>query len=779
MNISKTQSLVLPVTWFGLALIAMIWFGIWFQIHSEFQIARDSADQKLQNYSRVFDEHIVRTVRELDKALLIARRRYLTARMTMPYKEAIGLKLPDPALLSDLSFQMATIDREGTLTATTIGTHPPKPIPLSDREHFQVHKTQRPDTAYISKPVLGRRSGRWSVQLTRKIIGATGSFDGVLVASMDPAHFSQFYSSIGFGEKDAVIFAGDDGYLRVATGTDTLKLGDQIQDTDLIRAAAKGNGVYRGDMDGADLDRLYALRRLNGWPLFVAVGTSYASIFTAAENNLRRYVAVGIVVSILILLAVAMSIRHHQTVARMARYDDLTGLANRARFREKLEAGAGDIRRGKKFALLFIDLDFFKAANDTFGHAFGDKLICVLAERMRKICRPNDLLARLAGDEFALVLKDIRGESAVAICAEQILATLRKPVVIGGQRISITASIGSAIAEDADYTPDQLFKHADLALHEAKTKGRDRHKIFQPEMAERAAERLQLERDLRIAIESQQLELFYQLIQSLDSEARCFETLLRWNHPDKGCISPMDFIPIAEDSGLIIPIGEWVLKQACQQATTFNPGIKIAVNISPVQFRDPDLYAKIVAALDESGLEPERLELEITESLMLDADAEVIKTIRQIRTLGVKIAMDDFGTGYSSLGYLCNFEFDRIKIDRSFIVGLDRHSNYAAVIRTIVNLAKSLNVRITAEGIETIQQLEMIRALGCTEAQGYLFSPPRPVEQIRHLTNPKSSMQPHEVTSAASTKEAALAPAADKTDQENTHLPTAAANFAR
>ena len=738
------HSIGLPVAWLGLTMTGILWFGVWYQINSEFDAARRHTDQELKNFSRVFEEHIVRTVRELDKTLLIARKRYLKTRETKPYSEAIGQPLPDPALLSDLSFQMAAIDRDGILRATTMGKHPPHPINLQDRAYFKLQKSRRSDTPHISKPVLGRKSGRWSVQLTRRIEGPEGLFDGLLVASMDPGLFGRFYGSINFGHEKTVLLAGSDGHIRVSSGSAFIKLGDNIAGTDLMQNARKGEGIYTGDTDGSGVERIYALRKVPEQPLFVVVGVSYDEAFAAANSNRARYLTVAAIVSCLIILAVVASINHQMTIANMARYDDLTGLANRAFFRETIEAALSNFSRRRSFTVFLIDVDKFKFANDAFGHNFGDKLLREVAKRLQRSTRKSDLIARLGGDEFAVILKDVKDPGETAARAGHILKTMREPLIIDGQQIMMTASIGSETVTDQNITPERLLRNADLALYEAKSGGRNCYKRFVPAIAERFTEKRKLEADLRDALQRNQLQLHYQVIQSLqDDRVAGFEALVRWNHHEKGLISPTEFVPIAEETGLIIPIGEWVLREACIEAMTMAPDKRIAVNLSAVQFRDPKLVEKIASALETSGLPPERLELEITESLMMQESASVIDTIRQIRGLGIKIAMDDFGTGYSSLSYLCSFEFDKIKIDRSFVKGLSRHSNYAAIVRTIVNLARSLNVRTTAEGIETVKELELIKAMGCTEGQGFLFSAPMPIEKLRAFVdfNPVSEMQ--------------------------------------
>jgi len=735
-----SRFLRLPIAWFGVALVVMLWFGIAFQAHSEFQAARRSAHQDLNNYTRVFDEHIVRTVRELDKALLIARRGYLDTLKDRSYEAAIGQPLPDPALLSDMSFQMATIDRHGLLRATTIGNHPPERIDLADRTHFQVHKSGRPDKPYISKPVLGRWSGRWSLQLTRRIEGPDGSFDGVLVASMDPDHFGRFYGSLDLGREGTVVFAGLDGVVRVGRGSETLQLGKKIHNTELLDHARKGGGVHRGDMDGSGQQKVYAIRLLNNHPLFVSVGISPDEVFASANSNSTRYWIVGVVVTLIVLFAVVASIRHHLTIAHMARYDDLTGLPNRAHFREMLTGQLAERSGSKPFTLFLVDVDKFKAANDTFGHKLGDKLLCATSDRMKKAVRTSDMVARLGGDEFAIILPNIQEDRDVSARAKAMLNIIREPIIIDEQRIIITGSIGCVTVTEGGTSFEELLMNADLALYEAKSAGRNCHCIFEPEMAQKFAERRQLEQDLRDAAEAKQLQLHYQPIRSLQRDAVCgFEVVLRWHHPRKGWITPATFVPIAEESGLIIQIGEWVLKEACKQAQSFANGERIAVNLSSVQFHDPDLGTKINDALETSGLAPERLELEITESLMMDATPEIINTIKRLRGRGIRIVMDDFGTGYSSLGYLSKFDFDKIKIDRSFVQGLNDDDHCAAIIRAVVQLADSLGVTTTAEGVETLSQLESLTEMGCGEAQGFLFSPPKPADKLKDfidLTSP-------------------------------------------
>ena len=730
-SISTKKLLFLPITWLGAVVLAIFWLGIWYQVQGEFDAARKGAEQDLTNYSRVFEEHIIRTVRELDKAVLIARKLYLKARQTMPYEEAVSQRLPDPTLLSDISFQMAMIDRTGVLRATTIGAHPPEPINLADREHFKFHQSRRDDTVFISKPVLGRISGRWSVQLTRRIDAPDGALEGVLVASMDPDYFGRFYQAIDIGNQGEVIFAGLDGVVRISSGAQKVKLADDISNTDMMRVALKGGGVHTGDMDGSRTERMFAVRRLSEFPLFVAAGISSNEIYASAIHNKHRYLAVGACVSTLILFAIIASMRHHFTVDRMARYDDLTGLPNRILFRDRLAAGLAEMPRGTSIALMLVDVDKFKSANDMFGHAFGDELLREVAKRLKKTLGGSETVARLGGDEFAIIVPDLKNCDEAILRADAILNEIRKPLVVDGQQFTLTCSIGSAATADRDFPIEELLKNADLALYESKSGGRNCHVPFHPEMAEKFSERGKLEEDLKAALEANQLQLHYQPIRALKSDLVLgFEALLRWRHPEKGWIPPATFIPIAEECGLIISIGEWALREACIQAKKFVPGKRVSVNLSPVQFRDQNLVEKIRDALEVSGLDPKCLELEITESIMMEENENTIKAVAEIRAIGIRIAIDDFGVGYSSLGYLPNFDFDKIKIDRCFVKDLGHNFKNRAIVKAITDLGKSLNLITTAEGVETLMQLELLRGIGCDEVQGFLISPPQPIETL-------------------------------------------------
>ena len=420
-------------------------------------------------------------------------------------------------------------------------------------------------------------------------------------------------------------------------------------------------------------------------------------------------------------------------IAHMAHHDTLTDLPNRSFFRERLTAVL-ESRNQKQGAVLCLDLDGFKGVNDTLGHAAGDELLRAVADRLRACVREEDTVARLGGDEFVVLQASVPSPEAASRLAARLIEQLAQPFLIQGQTLVIGASLGIAQLPGDGTTPDLLLHNADLALYQAKAEKRGTFRFFEPEMNDRVQNRREIERDLQQAFTTGGLELFYQPLVTLrESRVSACEALLRWRHPERGFVSPSEFIPIAEETGLITAIGEWVLRRACLDAASWPDEIKVAVNLSPVQFRQRELVAMVVSALAVSGLSPDRLELEITESVLL-ADSEAnLAVLHQLRGLGVRIAMDDFGTGYSSLSYLRTFSFDKIKIDQSFVRELGTSRHCAAIVRAVIRLGIDLGITTVAEGVETTEQRDHLQREGCDEMQGYLFSRPLPLSDLKQM----------------------------------------------
>ena len=419
-------------------------------------------------------------------------------------------------------------------------------------------------------------------------------------------------------------------------------------------------------------------------------------------------------------------------VIYMARHDTLTGLPNRSLFAERVDQALASSGRGESFSLFSLDLDHFMQINDAFGHPLGDALLRAVATRLSSCIREVDTVARLGGDEFAIVQVGLHGPDDATILARRIIETLKVPFEIEGHRVSISVSIGISLAPGDGTSFGKLLKNADVALYKAKADGRDTWRFFEFEMDARLQARRTLEVDLRQAIAARSFEVHYQpLFDFKLNRIGGFEALVRWNHPVRGLISPNEFIPIAEEIGLISGLGEWVLMQACAEAVKWPKGIKVAVNVSPAQFKSGLLAESVIAALRTTGLQANRLELEITESVILANSGATLDVLNKLRDLGVKIAMDDFGTGYSSLSYLRSFPFDKVKIDQSFTRDLDSKADSSVIVGAIIGLCKSLGMRVTAEGVETQAQLDFLFWQGCDDAQGYYFSKPVPATQIQ------------------------------------------------
>lgn len=486
--------------------------------------------------------------------------------------------------------------------------------------------------------------------------------------------------------------------------------------------------------DGRIFDRYSA-------PAISAQGDYYGRVWSFADISARK--------------------ADERRLAHQAFHDPLTGLPNRALFSDRLERALARARRHNQFiAVLFLDLDRFKLINDSLGHEAGDQLLIALSQRLRARMRPEDTAARLGGDEFTILLEDIDNVEAAAHVAERIAEDLRVPFKVGGREVFSTSSIGIAISDGIRHAPDDLMRNADAAMYLAKASGKAHYEVFEEALTSRALERLELESDLRRAIARNEFEVFYQPIIALETNRVCgHEALLRWNRPTHGMVLPSEFIALAEETGLIIQIGAWVLREACRQTEIWQRAINqtdgeraeplsISVNLSARQFEQPDLVSQVAKILRETDLQGSQLELEITESVVMRDIGTAMETLLALKKLGVRLAIDDFGTGYSSLAYLKQFPVDTLKIDRSFIAGMTgettltsvaaRVDGDGAIVRAVISLAETFGVAVTAEGVETAAQLTQLRGLNCESGQGFLFAHPRPASEISPLEFKKS-----------------------------------------
>ncbi|MFZ1170286.1 MAG: EAL domain-containing protein [Bradyrhizobium sp.] len=425
--------------------------------------------------------------------------------------------------------------------------------------------------------------------------------------------------------------------------------------------------------------------------------------------------------------------RAEAEIIHLARHDALTELPNRVEFNVKLEEASKRLKRnGGTITVMMIDLDKFKVVNDTLGHPAGDKLLIEVGKRLQSTVRETDVLARLGGDEFAIIQEDAPNQHEAAIAlALRIVDAISRPFDLNGNRASLGVSIGIVLAPEHEADPEGLLKRADLALYDAKANGRNDYRFFGNELLEVADTQRTAENELRDAIERKEFELHYQPVVDAKSRMLCgVEALVRWRHPGKGLIGPDKFVPLAESTGLIAPLGEWILRQACADAVSWPAHVKLAINISAIQFKKDNLFEIILATLVETGFAPGRLELEITETSLLENQEAHLTTIRQLKNLGISMALDDFGTGYSSVNYLANFPFDKIKIDKSFTQGVLSRRDCKAVVASTLALAQGLGTVTTAEGVETEDQLEYMRDAGVDLVQGYLFGRPVPISQL-------------------------------------------------
>ena len=720
----------------------MLWAVVGYKTIGDWREARRVTSQVDQTFALMFEENVLRTIGEIDKTLLYMRR----SLETRGAAESYGSLSTTKDLLSAIIVQVAVLDADGVLRASNAGQQPPPATDLSDRPHFKAHLGTQGDMLYVGQPLIGRASGRWSVQFSRAYHTRDGRFGGVVVASLDPYSLSHFINRTDFGTRSSISLIGEDGVVRSHSGAnDGMRLGASILGSppyDLIKAGRDGSFEVAGG--NGDDERVVSLRKVAGQPLWTMVSTPNVEIYRDARQALALDASLAVVLTLLIALTVGrlLKIEARRSEAqtnylRLAFRDPLTKLANRHVFRTKLEEVAKRAATSPgqaRYAVLFLDLDRFKFVNDTLGHGVGDQLLVEIGQRLSSVSEPGHVLARLGGDEFAIIVPDLTAEGGVDALARRLCHSMELPFTVNQHQIQSGISIGIAVGPTDGAGADDILIAADLALYAAKTKSRGTHLYYQRSMSDGLAERRQLESDLRSALAAGALELHYQPSLTVKTgRVASFEALARWQHPTRGAVSPALFISIAEDCGLIHALGEWALTQACKQAVTWPADIKVAVNLSPIQFAGPDLVTTVRNVLEATGLPAKRLELEITEQTLLENGARTLQTLRSLDDLGVSIALDDFGTGYSSLNYLSNFPFGRIKVDRSFVAKLGEGEQQVAIVQAVIDIARSMKMAVTAEGVESVEQRDKVAALGCGEIQGFFYSRAVPAAKVLDL----------------------------------------------
>lgn len=688
---------------------------------------------------------------------------------------------------------LTVISNEGKL----INTSRPWPMPeadLTDRDYFRALKEDASLKNYVSEPVQNRITGTWIIFLAHRVSGKKGEFLGIVLGAIEVQYFEDFYRAIELGEGRSVAIMRLDGVtlmrfprsdtigktysnaqhllqggvsatLREISPVDgqvRIKAAHLVRNYPMLTIATVSEDAALADWRGIAL-----LMSLGAWGSAIAIAVAtyafgrqwkQAAVLATSRAELRGEEERGIALSAAMELAKKTAV----DAAYLSEHDYLTGLPNRLRLNDRIsQAIAFAQRRKTHVAVLFLDLDGFKHINDSLGHAVGDKLLQSIARRLAACVRGSDTVSRLGGDEFVVLLSEVdRSEDTVLVVrriveavvgphsidqhrlhvhtantARRMLDAVAEAHSIDRQDLHVTASIGVSVYPDDGLDAETLVKNADTAMYQAKENGRQSYQFFKPEMNARAVERQFIEESLRCALDQHEFALHYQPKVNLKTGAITgAEALIRWMHPTRGLIPPAEFIPVAEDCGLILPIGAWVLREACEQARAWvDEGLPIgtlAVNVSAMQLRNENFLPELLAILSDTGLEPGSLELELTESVLMKHAEAATFILQTVRKAGVKVAIDDFGTGYSSLGYLRKLPLDALKVDQSFVRQIGITGEDTAIMTAVISMARSLKLRVVAEGVETLEELEFLRAQQCDEAQGYYFSRPVPPEQF-------------------------------------------------
>ncbi len=733
----------------AVTILAVIWGMTLNLIRVERHAAERATAVSAQELAETHEARVVRTLREIDQTLKVVKYAYeLRGRPEVLNELKVQSLLP-----AELLFTVSIVDLNGNLMAST------RPFAdASAADQVFIQDLPQTDGLSVGRSRRAPGSGQWNLQFSRDLNGAGGSRAGIVTVSVDAAHFVSGYEASKLGAHGVLGLLGIDGVVRVRRSGEVITAGDRDDFASLLFAsdqAEKEAQLVTSASDG--VQRYIGARRLYGFPLIAFAGLSAGEQLAETSRDMRAYLwraGGGSLLLLLILVvmgrqrrqlelsrlrAVEEQLAHAARIEYLAYHDGLTDLPNRSLFSRLVNQGILMARRDHRhLGVLFLDLDRFKRVNDTLGHDAGDQLLKEVARRLKTCLRESDTVARVGGDEFVALLPDLREEQYAAAVAQKILSAVALPFKLLGEDYRITASVGISLYPQDGEDEQTLAKNADVAMYQAKEEGKNRFRFYSEALNSNSLERLALESNLRLALEKNEFELLYHPKRRISSERISgLEALLRWRHPDLGTVAPLQFIPVAEETGLIVPIGKWVIRTACLQNVAWQreglPRVVVTVNMTARQFADERLLPDLAAILAETGMDARLLELEFSENLLMREVDKTLRIFTGLRELGIRIAIDDFGIGYAALATIRRFPLDTIKIDRSLIRDVISVDQDRILAEAIIAMGKVLSVTVVAQGVETKAQAEFLRANDCDEFQGFYLNRPESAGRIAAL----------------------------------------------
>jgi diguanylate cyclase (GGDEF)-like protein len=728
---------------------ACVLMGIWGTTWSILRVRRADAEHAAALLSRellgTYEAQVVRSLGEIDKALDLVKFWPERSRHTLADLKDKGLLPPD------LLFTVSIADAKGAMVEST------RPTTVTSVAEEDAFRKQRDNEAFFVGQLPQGPAGDAKLQFSRRLSAPNGVFDGVVIVAVDADFFVSGYEPAKLGAHGVLGLLGTDGVFRVRRSGESVVSGDAIDYAAAIAGADAETDVAVTISSWDGVRRWTSARELYGFPVAVLVSLSVDEQMAGAHAQMRSTLSWAVFGSLLVVILTGLlgrmswqlvqgraregetKLEHAQRVEYLAYHDGLTGLPNRSMFSRALSQSISEAHRyNRRLAVVFLDLDRFKQINDTLGHEAGDQLLKEVAARLKGCIRESDTVARLGGDEFVVLLPELADEKYAAIVAQKILTAAARPFGLVGQEFRVTASIGISTYPQDGLDEQTLTKNADIAMYQAKAEGKNNFQFYSEKLNANSLERLTLESSLRHALERNEFRLYYQAKRDIASGRMTgMEALLRWEHPDLGIVAPMQFIPIAEETGLIVPIGKWVLTTACLQSIAWQrqglPALCIAINMTARQFLDEQLLADLASILTGTGMDPHLLEIELNEGLLIHDVESTMRILTGLKALGVRIAVDDFGTGYSSLAMLQRFPLDTIKIDRSLMRDFLGTADDTGLADAIIAMGKSLSLTVVAQGVETKEQAEHLRLHACDELQGFYFKRPLPADEFTQL----------------------------------------------